>query len=809
MPVVSKLKARSTNLINTKNIVKAVGLGIEYINEDVKITQQTSISYNNVYFYIGPIDNYKGKTLTFKGTVQGDYGNSVFYAVYGSADSPTTFGVNGSTSETKQLSATVPEEATGDLFIRVLLQQASQEGSSSAVLSNLQLEEGTTVGNYKPYYLDIEKFNSSTIRNININGTDYHFANKTECDGNCECAVNEPLIDLKVSGNSIQGLPEEYQQVEYIESSGTQYINTGVIANQDTSAYVDFQYLIKESTFIFGSRISTTEQAYTLSSGNSSTKILSAYGTSSNVILAPIDFNRHTLRKNKYVCTFDDTTINAGTASMVFTTPGPLYLFACYQTTGPYLYSTSRIFEFKLWQSDRLVRDMVPCYRKEDNVAGFYDLVEGTFYTNKGSGSFSVGTNIYPTPERPIKIQGVGERTKNLFDIPDITGSTKDTTINCYITSDIIASCQESPTSIINTSGVETSIWRISYTRQDGTMQYTVDDTLRGKVKMQVVKATEDNPIVKIMYRGTYIKEGKYSGIQIEYGETQTDYEPYGYKIPIRIQTKNLFDYSLLTTYYAIDNFNNIRITGGNTTGWVSMNYLQLKPLTTYTLSFQNSVDVDIRTNDLNVKLFRGITTSATFITDETGQTKFKLFSPDSAYPYYIGWIQLEEDSSTTYPITHNIYLKEPLRKIGDYADYIDYKNKKVIRNVGSIIYNGTESWSKYDSGNGYLETNTIFPDGKPVLCNMFVNTPSLIKTLAIRKNYANIYVYGVYDYYPTQDEWHTFLKANNMEVIGQLVTPTEETIDIPEILLEKGLNNITIATSVEANIQATYWKQI
>lgn len=49
---------------------------------------------------------------------------------------------------------------------------------------------------------------------------------------------------------------------------------------------------------------------------------------------------------------------------------------------------------------------------------------------------------------------------------------------------------------------------------------------------------------------------------------------------------------------------------------------------------------------------------------------------------------QLEKGSSATdyepyiKPITQNIYLDEPLRKVGDYADYIDFKNQKVVRKV-------------------------------------------------------------------------------------------------------------------------------
>ena len=72
-------------------------------------------------------------------------------------------------------------------------------------------------------------------------------------------------------------------------------------------------------------------------------------------------------------------------------------------------------------------------------------------------------------------------------------------------------------------------------------------------------------------------------------------------------------------------------------------------------------------------------------------------------------WIQLEEGSTATsyepygykIPITvsngtnsstTNIYLKEPLRKVGDTADYLDLVNKKVVRNVKEIVLNGSET---------------------------------------------------------------------------------------------------------------------
>lgn len=38
--------------------------------------------------------------------------------------------------------------------------------------------------------------------------------------------------------------------------------------------------------------------------------------------------------------------------------------------------------------------ELIPCYRKADNVAGMYDILNDVFYTNRGSGTFVVGSNI-------------------------------------------------------------------------------------------------------------------------------------------------------------------------------------------------------------------------------------------------------------------------------------------------------------------------------------------------------------------------------------------------------------------------------
>ena len=53
------------------------------------------------------------------------------------------------------------------------------------------------------------------------------------------------------------------------------------------------------------------------------------------------------------------------------------------------------IYEFSILdENGDYVIQLIPCYRKADNEAGMYDIVNDVFYTNAGSGSFIVGPNV-------------------------------------------------------------------------------------------------------------------------------------------------------------------------------------------------------------------------------------------------------------------------------------------------------------------------------------------------------------------------------------------------------------------------------
>ena len=50
-----------------------------------------------------------------------------------------------------------------------------------------------------------------------------------------------------------------------------------------------------------------------------------------------------------------------------------------------------KLYSCQIYDNNVIVRNYVPCYRKSDGVAGFYDLVNGVFYTNAGTGQFIIG----------------------------------------------------------------------------------------------------------------------------------------------------------------------------------------------------------------------------------------------------------------------------------------------------------------------------------------------------------------------------------------------------------------------------------
>ena len=201
-------------------------------------------------------------------------------------------------------------------------------------------------------------------------------------------------------------LPEGYTQVAYIQSGGTQYVDTGFKPNQDTRVVMDFELLSINGQYadpIFGVRTSATANAYYLwcpGTASSNERYQSGYNNGSTYP-AVTRVGRHTVDKNKNVTTVDGVTTEAAYAA--FTTAWNMLLFQSYNNGNLYSQTTKmRLYSCQTYDNDALIRDYIPC-ETPDGEVGLYDLVTREFYGNAGTGAFIAGPEVEApdTPDEP------------------------------------------------------------------------------------------------------------------------------------------------------------------------------------------------------------------------------------------------------------------------------------------------------------------------------------------------------------------------------------------------------------------------
>ena len=197
---------------------------------------------------------------------------------------------------------------------------------------------------------------------------------------------------------SLSRLPSDFQEVEYIENSGTQYIDTGVSVNNKFRTLFSFMYTQNNSDYnrLFGH----SQQAPGYGCRSSTNSLTYFYGET-NVYLTTntqIELNRRYLLDfnnnlhfyidgvDQGVCA-DDSSLQSNDKIYLFTHSGKNNL--------PMTISYIKLYFCQIYDSNSiLIRDFVPCYRKADGEIGLYDLVNGVFYTNAGTGTFIKGGNV-------------------------------------------------------------------------------------------------------------------------------------------------------------------------------------------------------------------------------------------------------------------------------------------------------------------------------------------------------------------------------------------------------------------------------
>lgn len=315
------------------------------------------------------------------------------------------------------------------------------------------------------------------------------------------------------------------------------------------------------------------------------------------------------------------------------------------------------------------------------------------------------------------------------------------------------------------------------------------------------------------------------------------------------ISTFNQYKYAgIKTTKTTFDGYDCMKVYGSLSIEGRNVQYLknQFKDNTQYTFSM-SIYDLSSGANDLfgisgkinytdgTVDRFTPVPPSRKFgewqivkVTSKANKTIDHIsfnYGTGYAYSYIKNW-QIEEGSSATEYETYkeavtNIYLDEPLRKVGDYADYIDFDNKKIVRNVKEILFNGTEILTKVDTN--ALKTDYIYPEMKAINSTTAIyyisnhapsTTPKYITTYNQRDGYrTSIEFRNILEMWKVEYDVDVFkqwlakqsISGNPVTIDYVLDTPSEESIDLPDIKTLDGTSTLQVNTTVSpSNVKLT-----
>lgn len=205
-------------------------------------------------------------------------------------------------------------------------------------------------------------------------------------------------------------LPTGYTELEYIQSSGTQYIDTGYRAiseNYRIKCNIYFDRIVN-NTVPFGGGASTDIISALLRDNVSSSEVRFYVGSGrisgTNVeVSVGVNYELECWANNGNFTVILNGASCSGNYSGTVNKDYTLALFANNVSGNASAFSSVRISKFQIYDNDVLVRDFVPC-KNSSGTAGLYDTVNSVFYKNSGSGSFIEGAEASRVPDAPSNL---------------------------------------------------------------------------------------------------------------------------------------------------------------------------------------------------------------------------------------------------------------------------------------------------------------------------------------------------------------------------------------------------------------------
>ena len=313
---------------------------------------------------------------------------------------------------------------------------------------------------------------------------------------------NDKNVTSEKQENVDPHVPDEYQEVEYLESTGTQYIDTGYKPNGSTKVetLLETKDIPTSNKFFYGSRNNVGNSG--LACGTQP-KLIGAYGSNNEFNVDAISANKkyritqtnELIINNNVIYSYSKQNFSGSYNFLIFAVNNG--------TNGVDFKSNYKFYNMKIYDNGVLTRYFVPVVRKSDNKSGMLDLA-----------------NL----------------SKNLFDKENAT------IVNRYVSTDkkiatssnarsIIIPCQ--PNTTYTFSKIQSTRFYLGYTTAEietGTDVYnnTIDNNA---TYLTITTGENAKYLVVYVYNSVYdtntTLEEILDSAQLEFGSIATQYEPY------------------------------------------------------------------------------------------------------------------------------------------------------------------------------------------------------------------------------------------------------------------------------------------
>lgn len=344
------------------------------------------------------------------------------------------------------------------IYCRIVNVTSNTSQDSGLAVARYIAMLGTDVtGNYNRYQI-FNRYRNATVGNPSVTIGDEHFFNLDMFvsaadviftkifidDGKGEFVsqsfFDETIKTVQADVEEIKDLIAPYVDLDYIESDGASYIDTGITPNANTRIVVRFkhsssatinsaerQYVFGTFSSVNGNNESRLQFYYGGSQLVSNSNFFIGWGTGNRwtsaddssagyryLNISP-DESEHTASFAQGAFRFDGVT-NTLFSNSVFTAPKSIYLFACNEDGNADHFSNGmRIEAVSIYDDGTLIARFVPKMRRADGAVGMYDDIGETFHENKGFGSFK-NENVTPQEQNTFPVTLNADGTVNTFD---------------------------------------------------------------------------------------------------------------------------------------------------------------------------------------------------------------------------------------------------------------------------------------------------------------------------------------------------------------------------------------------------------